>query len=303
MKKPWIKAVSVALSIILCNAAFAYTKSSDREEAMKLTPNVEHGKEIYKTKCALCHSLNGWGTYEGRYPQIAGQHKNVIIKQLADIREGNRDNPTMKPFASEESIGSSQAIADVAAYIEGLRMTDQNGKGPIRPNPYASMQANSARIDSMYPSTMPEHIRMKMQDGAALYKENCEKCHGKNGEGDNDEFYPRVQGQHYHYLLRQLCWIKTGKRRNADKEMRDQINSMDMRTLEKIASYISYMPPPADKVAPQNYQNPDFAGRFNSASRFVVPPNPPVPRASDCKDYERYIDLYSLYPGKLGTTK
>ena len=36
-----------------------------------------------------------------------------MIKQLADIRAGNRDNPTMYPFALPESIGDAQALADV----------------------------------------------------------------------------------------------------------------------------------------------------------------------------------------------
>ena len=58
------------------------------------------------------------GAEDGVFPQIAGQHRSVIIKQLADIRAGNRDNPMMYPIAKEAVLGGPQAISDVAAYIE-----------------------------------------------------------------------------------------------------------------------------------------------------------------------------------------
>ncbi len=45
------------------------------------------------------------------------------------------------------------------------------------------------------------------------------------GEGDNEKFYPRIQGQHYEYLLRQYNWIKEGKRRNANPDMVKQIQN------------------------------------------------------------------------------
>jgi cytochrome c553 len=59
------------------------------ERALPLKPNVANGLKIYRT-CALCHTPEGWGLQSGLVPQIAGQHRKVIIKQLADIRAGNR---------------------------------------------------------------------------------------------------------------------------------------------------------------------------------------------------------------------
>ena len=38
---------------------------------------------------------------DGTFPQLAGQHTTVLIKQMADIRAGERDNPTMYPFAAD----------------------------------------------------------------------------------------------------------------------------------------------------------------------------------------------------------
>lgn len=83
-------------------------KGGERDEALKLKPDLENGVDVYEV-CAACHLTEGWGTKEGTFPQLAGQLKGVLIKQLADIREGNRDNPTMYPFAlPEESMYRSK---------------------------------------------------------------------------------------------------------------------------------------------------------------------------------------------------
>jgi cytochrome c553 len=63
----------------------------EKDEAMLLEPDLENGMEVYEV-CAACHLTEGWGTEEGTFPQLAGQHRDVLIKQLADIRARNRDN-------------------------------------------------------------------------------------------------------------------------------------------------------------------------------------------------------------------
>ena len=52
-------------------------------QALELTPNIDNGKKIYPL-CASCHMKNGWGKIDGSFPVIAGQHRNVLIKQLSD---------------------------------------------------------------------------------------------------------------------------------------------------------------------------------------------------------------------------
>lgn len=101
--------------------------AAELETALELTPNVENGKQVYRA-CAVCHQPEGWGSISGYYPQIAGQIRTVIIKQLADIRARNRDNPTMLPFAKLDIL-TPQEIADVSAYIANLPMSQRNGHG------------------------------------------------------------------------------------------------------------------------------------------------------------------------------
>ena len=101
----------------------------EQDAALHLTPDLENGLDVFEV-CSACHLPEGWGTKEGTFPQLAGQHRKVLIKQLSDIRALNRDNPTMYPFALPESIGDEQAIADVTEYIQKLKMNPDNGKGP-----------------------------------------------------------------------------------------------------------------------------------------------------------------------------
>ena len=201
----------------------------EQDEALHLTPNLENGRDVYEV-CSACHQLNGWGLPDGTFPQIAGQHPKVAIKQLADIRALNRDNPTMYPFALPSEIGGAQSIADVAAYIAQLPMNPENGVGP---------------------GTDLEH-------GAQLYKDNCVRCHGDNGEGNDEKFYPAIHGQHYEYLKRQYEWIREGKRRNANPDMVEQIKNFTEKDEIAVLDYVSRLKPPKEKLAEPGWQNPDF---------------------------------------------
>lgn len=200
------------------------------ERALSLAPDLENGLAIYRS-CAMCHLPEGFGLWNGSVPQIAGQHRNVVIKQLADIRAGNRDAILMIPYASVESIGGPQAVADVAGYIDTLEIGVDGGKGP------------------------GEDLEL----GERLYAENCARCHGTQGEGDDEAFVPRIQAQHYQYLVRQFEWIRDGKRRNANPEMVAQIQDFDDREIRAVLDYVSRLEPPEELQAPPGWHNPDFA--------------------------------------------
>jgi cytochrome c553 len=199
------------------------------EQALKLTPNPDNGKRVYRI-CAVCHTPEGWGLESGAYPQVAGQLPTVLIKQLADIRARNRDNPTMRPFTAPQLLGGAQEIADVAAYASQLPMTPHNGVG----------------------------IGNDLELGEQLYKDNCTECHGDYGEGNLEDHTPAIYGQHYRYLLRQFEWIKSERRRNADRKMVKQIHNFTHRDIQAVLDYVSRIKPAKEKLAEPGWQNPDF---------------------------------------------
>lgn len=207
-------------------------------QAIDLTPDLENGKKLYRT-CVSCHGPEGWGSHSGSYPQIAGQLHSVIIKQLADFREGNRDNPIMRAFTSSRVLGGPQDIADVAGYIAALPMTTNVHQGPPHSN---------------------------LENGRQLYQEQCAECHGKQAEGDKTDHIPALHSQHFSYQKRQFDWIRIGKRRNADSKMARQIRDMSLRDEIDILSYTAGLLPPEEKIAPAGWTNPDFPGFFRGGS-------------------------------------
>ena len=231
-----ITAAVAATFMALAAPAMAETATEDwnkaggeQDEAMHLVPDHENGIYTFEV-CSACHQLNGWGLPDGTFPQLAGQHPSVLIKQLADIRAQNRDNPTMYPFALPSEIGGAQSIMDVATYISKLPMNPENGQGPGD----------------------------NLEHGEKLYKDNCVRCHGENGEGNAEKFYPLIQAQHYNYLVRQFQWIRDGKRRNANPDMVKQIAGFSDADMDAVLDYVSRIKPPADKVGEPGWSNPDY---------------------------------------------
>ncbi len=193
------------------------------EHILALEPDIEAGKTRFES-CTHCHGADGWGAYSGAYPQIAGQHASVVIKQLTDISSGQRENPEMLEIARGLSTQGPQAMSDVAAYIESLKMNPDPGVG------YAD--------DDI------------LEGASKTFQQVCSTCHGVDGEGHADDIVPLLQGQNFEYLLRQLKRIQAGTRKNSNPDMRKLIRQMTEEELELLATYISRLEPPESKLAP-----------------------------------------------------
>jgi len=180
---------------------------------LQFKPDVVNGKRVYAV-CESCHLPDGWGNSDGVYPQLAGQHAKVLMKQLLDIREGRRDTPSMFPFVQERTIGGYQNLADVVAYISTLPMTPFHGKGKW------------GKASDEY------------QQGAQLFNDKCATCHGDKGQGNAEGEIPRLQGQHYAYLVQQARLIASHQRM-ADPGMFAVISSINLHEIDLVMNYIS----------------------------------------------------------------
>ena len=61
------------------------------------------------TVCLGCHGTSGEGN--GEFPRLAGQHPDYLAKQLADYKNGARNNDAMKAIAGNLSEDDIKALA------------------------------------------------------------------------------------------------------------------------------------------------------------------------------------------------
>jgi cytochrome c553 len=223
--------LSLALPILLCGGQVmgtpleqpyapgiespGYVWNAPNEEqmiALALQGDPVTGEEAYEI-CRGCHQADASGRGDAIYPQLAGQHASVLIKQMVDVRAGRRDNPKMHPFVAEGAV-STEEVADIAAYLSRLPIPDGNLKGD----------------------------GTALARGQALYQQDCAGCHGEQGQGNADEFYPRVAHQHFSYLDHESKLIRDGRRRNANPEMVKAIKHYSDADIAAVSDYLSRLP-------------------------------------------------------------
>lgn len=182
-------------------------------EVIKLGSDAARGKEAFRG-CRGCHRDDGAGVRDGTYPRLTGQHASVIVKQVVEVRAGVRMNPKMKPFSSDHAV-TPQEIADIAAYLTGLTTVRESGKG-----------------DGDF-----------VARGKSIYeKDGCIKCHGKDGEGNPDRFYPVIAAQHFGYLRREMTHIQKGERGNSHPRVVEAIKHFTPADIDDVADYLSRLP-------------------------------------------------------------
>lgn len=69
------------------------------------------------SQCVACHGQNGRAV-NSLWPNLAGQNKDYIIKQLNDFRSGARKDPLMSPIA--ESLNPAD-FGPIAEYYSNLK--------------------------------------------------------------------------------------------------------------------------------------------------------------------------------------
>lgn len=226
-------AIKYMLPGLLCLVAFNVQAAEKITIQLEFTPDIEDGKTTFSI-CARCHLPEAWGNADGTYPQLAGQHINVLMKQLLNIRNGTRHSSLMFPFVQQRTIGGYQELSNVVAYISTLPMNPDHSKGPWNKGTTEYTQ------------------------GKEIYLKNCSSCHGDNGEGNNELFYPKLRGQHFQYMSQQLARIKSGLR-TVHPAMQAVIENLGIEQLDKAVNYASYFDvPKEDMAASKAWRNPDF---------------------------------------------
>jgi len=185
------------------------------------TPSLERGAELFNG-CAACHGADGGGSVDGLVPRLAGQHASVLQKQLVDYHYDRRWDPRMMAVVEQHSLGP-ESIADVTAYISQLDRDVGIGTG------------NGSLV----------------RRGAAEYSRSCQGCHGRAAQGDAARAVPRLAGQHYEYLRRQIYDAVDGRRPNFSPSHIRLLARLDRDDIAGIADYLSRLGASQPASAPQ----------------------------------------------------
>jgi cytochrome c553 len=202
------------LFALLCVPLFAHAESAaqrDFTRIVALKPDVEHGRDLF-AQCAACHGPDGNGATNGSIPRIAGQHYRVLVRQVADFRNGARWDMRMEGVAtSHEIIPELQDIADVASYVSTLGRDGARGVG------------DGAHAEA----------------GAAIYAQSCASCHGAEAQGDDRRGIPRIAGQHAPYLARQIYDAVDGRRPPLARSHGKRFATLDFEQVLGLTDYLA----------------------------------------------------------------
>src|SRR5271167_4064368 len=70
----------------------------------------------------------------------------------------------------------------------------------------------------------------------------CQPCHGRQGEGTNNDYFPRLAGKPAGYLMNQLVAFRDGRRHYPP--MNYLLEYLSDTYLQKIAEYFAALRPP-----------------------------------------------------------
>jgi cytochrome c553 len=156
--------------------------------------------------CAACHGPTGTST-DPQYPILAGQSARYIYLELKDFKEGRRNDPQMSPMAKDLSQADMLALADFYS------------KQKPGPNGF---KADGAKVAA----------GQKKSDEVL-----CPMCHLGDFVGQNE--IPRVAGQQYQYVKKQLEDFKARRRTNDAGNMTSVASTLSDADIENLSQYIA----------------------------------------------------------------
>ena len=190
-------------------------------------PTASDGSRLY-APCVVCHQPNAWGAPDGSIPNLAGQQKRYLETQLSLFASGARvDNAMQVVTAHPKSADHSDFVA-LSMYLSALAWNPDPVKGS------------------------GEHLRV----GQELYTHICAACHGPDGRGNSSNRVPRIAGQHYPYLRRQVEEAARLHRDLAPPEMTSALRGMREPEKDALADYVSRLGNADALVDPERPRRP-----------------------------------------------
>jgi cytochrome c553 len=173
--------------------------------------------------CAECHSMDGISRM-ARFPKLAGQRPDYIVKQVRDFRDGRRGNDGGQMAATASDV-SDDDLAKAAEYFASL-------PAPAPSDSLASDSVQWKRGAALY------------QDGdAAASITSCRSCH--DDREPNRPYGPLLKAQHAAYLAKQLRDWRSGARTNDVSQTMPAIAAkLSEQDISALATFLASQPRP-----------------------------------------------------------
>jgi cytochrome c553 len=173
-----------------------------------LVPSISHADaEAGKAKAAVCVACHGpmGNSTNSDYPVLAGQTARYLYLELRDFKAGRRSDPRMSPMAANLS---PEDMHDLADYFAAQQPT------PI------AFKADPVKVEA------------GSKKAAEIL---CTMCHLGGFKGQNE--IPRVAGQQYQYIVKQLEDFRARRRTNDAGSMTSVAKGLSNADIENLANY------------------------------------------------------------------
>jgi len=209
-----LRLIGWLLATLPLTARSASVTEQELDAVLASRPDSVQGERLFET-CAACHGTHGGGASDGTVPAIAAQHFRVIARELIAFRHDKRSDLRMRHFTDQRHLPTPQDVANLASYVSAMPPTQAPDVG------------DGAAV---------EH-------GAAVYARLCASCHGSAAQGNDRLGYPRLAGQHYAYLLRQMHDAVEGRRPNFSREHIRLLERFESADFLGVSDYLSRLGP------------------------------------------------------------
>ena len=163
--------------------------------------------------CGTCHGTRG-NSIQPKFPRLAGQNPNYLVAQLKNFRSKTRGDP------------------DAISYMWGMAgpLTDETLDALARY--YTSQRVVAEKTAESAEITKGRDIYEHgvVSEGVPA----CAACHGPDARGVAD--FPRLAGQHFQYVLKQLGSFKSNMRNVA--VMHGVAQSLKLPQMQAVAAYV-----------------------------------------------------------------
>jgi cytochrome c553 len=156
--------------------------------------------------CAHCHGTDG-NSSAAAFPNLAGQTKEYVYRQIKDFKEGKRSDPQMSPMVG---ILSDQDMQDLGEFYSQQALPRK--------------RANTDAALSDQGRTLAEQLQ-------------CAVCHQPGYKGLKE--FPRLSRQKEAYLVKQLKVYRDGSRTNDNGVMAPTAKNLTDQQIQALAHYLS----------------------------------------------------------------